>query len=374
MTNDNAILSAFSPEQKDFMKLLRLFILTLFTLTCLTNLSFAQYQRQPAQPEITGPFTVQLLNTMLRRNVGRDMTEGDLAARIQRLGIDFVPTPELIGRFRFNGAHPHLINVIRRAGEKFAPASDTIVSIKTDPIIEEVRKNVKDYVDGMPDFICTQEVERFIDTDGSGAWQRMDALRYELTYNRKKETYKPVAVNGLLSPQRPNVAGGATSAGEFASALDDLFDPKAETYFTAAGKEKLGTHQALIYDYHVAKSKSKLDVKLGDDPPFIAAYSGSVWIDAETKQVLRIEQAIEDPPAQYRTFSGDKIIDYEMIKLRGTDVEVLLPVKAEVMMLNRAQKGYSRNVISFKFYRKFESDVKFITGDEEKPEKKPEKP
>lgn len=354
------------------MKRLRTLCLLFLPLTFLVSLSFAQYSRQ-SQPEINGPYTVQIINTMLRRSVGREMTEADLAARIQRAGVDFVPTPEIIARFRFNGAHPHLLNVIRRAGEKFAPNSDTIIAIKADPIIEEVRKNVKDYVDGLPDFICTQEVERFIDTDGSGAWQRMDSLRYELTYNRKKETYKPVASNGLLSPPRANIAGGATSAGEFASALDDLFDPKSETYFTPAGKEKLGTHQALIYDYHVSQPKSKLDVKIGDDPPFIAAYGGSVWIDADTKQVLRIEQAIEDPPAQYRTFTGDKIIDYELVKLRGTEVEILLPVKAEVMMLNRAQRSYSRNVIYFKFYRKFESDIKFITEDE-KAEKKPEKP
>jgi hypothetical protein len=329
-----------------------------------------------AQPEASNqPLTLQDVHILLRRSVGRNMTEGDLAARIQRFGLDFVPTPEIISRLRFNGAHPHLLNVIKRAGEKFAPASDVVVSIKADPFIEEVRKNVKDYVDGLPDFICTQEVERFIDLDGSGAWQRMDLLRYELAYNRKKESYKPVAVNGMLAP-RANYGVGASSAGEFASALDNLFDPASETIFTPAGKEKLGTHQALIYDYHVAKPKSKLDVKIGDDPPFIAAYSGSVWIDAETKQVLRIEQAIEDPPPQYRTFSGDKIIDYELVKLRGTDIEVLLPIKAEVTMLNRNQKSYSRNVIYFKFYRKFESDIKFITGDEEekRDEKKPIKP
>ena len=354
------------------MKFLRAIILAVFMVVSLTTWGWAQYSRPSAQPEQTGPFTVQQINTMLRRNVGRDMTEGDLAARIQRLGVDFVPTPDLIGRFRFNGAHPHLINTIKHAGEKFAPASDKIVSIKADPFIEEVRKTVKDYVDGLPDFICTQEVERFIDTDGSGAWQRMDALRFELTYNRKNETYKPVAGNGLLGPPRASLAAGASSAGEFASALDDLFDPKTETYFVAAGKEKLGQHQAVIYDYHVSQPKSKLSVGINSEPPFIAAYSGSIWIDAETKQVLRIEQAIEDPPAQYRTFSGDKIIDYELVKLRGTEVEVLLPVKAEVMMLTRAQKSYSRNVIYFKFYRKFETDIKFVTSDEE--EKKPEKP
>jgi hypothetical protein len=329
-----------------------------------------------AQPEASNqPLTLQDINLLLRRSVGRNMTEGDLAARIQRLGVAFDPTPEIIGRLRFNGAHPHLLNVIKRAGEKFAPASDVIVAIKADPFIEEVRQNVKDYVDGLPDFICTQEVERFIDLDGSGAWQRMDALRYELAYNRKKESYKPVSSNGMLGP-RANYGVGASSAGEFASALDNLFDPATEAVFTPAGKEKLGTHQALIYDYHVSKPKSKLDVKIGDDPAFIAAYSGSVWIDADTKQVLRIEQAIEDPPAQYRTFSGDKVIDYELVKLRGTDIEILLPVKAEVMMLNRAQRSYSRNVIYFKFYRKFETDIKFVTSDEEekKDEKKPIKP
>lgn len=326
-----------------------------------------------AQPEASNqPLTLQDINLLLRRSVGRNMTEADLAARIQRQGVAFDPTPEIIGRLRFNGAHPHLLNVIKRAGEKFAPASDKIELIKADPFIEEVRTIVKDYVDGLPDFICTQEVERFIDTDGSGAWQRMDMLRYELTYNRKKETYKPISSNGMLGP-RANYAGGATSAGEFASALDSLFDPKTEAVFIPAGKEKLGTHQALVYDYHVAQPKSKLDVKIGDDPPFIAGYSGSIWIDAETKQVLRIEQAIEDPPPQYRTFSGDKIIDYEVVKLRGTEIEVLLPVKAEIMMLNRAQRSYSRNVVYFKFYRKFETDIKFVVGDDAE-EKKPEKP
>ncbi len=368
------------------MKPVRTIILIFIVTTFLAGLSIAQPRtlesRSQQPPETTGPLTLQDLNLLLRRSVGRNMTESDVAARVQRFGIDFSLTPEAIAKLRSNGAHPTLINAIKRAGEKFSPNSDVIVTTKvnvTDPIIDEVRKNVRDYVEEMPDFICTQEVERFIDTDGSGAWQRMDQMRFELTYNRKKETYKPIATNGLLGPPKSNLGGGATSAGEFASTLDNLFDPASETEFKPAGKEKLGVHQALIYDYRVRKPKSKLDVRIGEDPPFIAGYAGSIWIDADTKQVLRIEQAVEDPPAQYRTFSGDKIIDYEMVKLRGTDVEVLLPIKAEVMMLNRAQKSYSQNLIYFKFYRKFESDVKLLTDEEEKPEKsekpvKPEKP
>ncbi len=340
---------------------------------------FALVSASVAQTEIPNqPLSVQNLNLILRRSVGRDMTEADVIARIQRFGIDFEPTPEIMGRFRFNGAHPSLINAIRRAGAKSLGDTDgkvtTIVKIK-DPIIEEVRQKVKDYVDDLPDFICSQEVERFVDTDGSGAWQRGDNLVFELTYNGKRESYKMVRVNGMSGDKLEKFVGGASSSGEFASMLASLFSPVSQTEFSPAGKEKLGTHQALIYDFHVKQSNSSWHVSLNSDPPFIAAYSGSVWIDAESKYVLRIEQAVEDPPAQYRTFSGDSVIDYELVKIKGLENEVLLPVKAELTLLTRAQKNYSRNVIRFKFYRKFESDVKVILDDDNaKPEPKPEKP
>ena len=348
------------------------FFYTLFFLFVVVGSSVAQTEI-PNQP-----LSAQNMNLMLRRSVGRDMTEADVIARIQRFGIDFEPTPEIMARFRFNGAHPSLLNAIRRAGAKAMNDNNgkvtTLVKV-SDPIIEEVRQKVKDYVDELPDFICSQEVERFHDTDGSGSWQRGDNLVFELTYNRKNESYKMVRVNGMPADKLQKMIGGASSAGEFASTLDNLFDPATKTEFVPAGKEKLGTHQTLIYDYHIKQQNSALSVALNNDPPFIAAHSGSIWIDVESKYVLRIEQAVEDPPAQYRTFSGDKVIDYELVKIKGLETEVLLPIKAEVSMLNRAQKGYSRNVIRFKFYRKFESDVKVILDDDNaKPEPKPEKP
>ena len=161
------------------------FFVTIFFLFVLVGSSVAQTEI-PNQP-----LSAQNMNLMLRRSVGRDMTEADVIARIQRFGIDFEPTPEIMARFRFNGAHPSLLNAIRRAGAKAMNDNNgkvtTLVKV-SDPIIEEVRQKVKDYVDELPDFICSQEVERFVDTDGSGAWQRGDNLVFELTYNRKNET------------------------------------------------------------------------------------------------------------------------------------------------------------------------------------------
>jgi hypothetical protein len=282
------------------------------------------------------PLTLSDLNLLLRRSVGRDMTEGDLAARIDRLGIAFDATPEVISRLRTNGAHPHLLNSIKRAQEKLlATAGATVTSTKPDPLIEEVRRNVRDYVEELPDFICQQEITRYFDL-GTGAWERTDTLVYELTYNRKVESYKPVNSIGRPVTRELENSGGAYSTGDFATALAMLFAPETNATFKAAGKDKLGQKATLIYDFRVPVATSKLSIKSDNASAIIAGYSGSVWIDADTKQVLRIEQAADDLPAGYPVTQAETSVDYDIVKLRGIDVDFLLPTHAEFIIGDRA--------------------------------------
>lgn len=354
---------------------------------CVTPFSvgFAQYSRMPqtsrtVQPQPNGPYTLADLNMALRRSVGRDMTQVDLAARIDRVGIAFDPTPEIIIRLRANGAYPHLLNAVRRAGERFnanavLSSGGTVAAMRVtvaDPVIEEVRRNVRDYIESLPDFICQQEITRYVDVDGTGGWTRADVLTYEISYNGKRESYKPLRVNGMMTGVALEKAGGATSTGDFASRLALLFDPESRATFKPAGKERLGTHQALIYDFTVPRAASKNTLQFEPLPAVIFGYSGSVWIDADTKQVLRIELAADDLPPSYAGISAENIIDYDLVKLRGLDIEVLLPIRAEVVLGDRGRRQFARNVNVFKFYRKFETDVKIVDSPE--PEKEPEKP
>src|SRR5262245_54938476 len=123
------------------------------------------------------PLTLQALNLLLRREVGRSMTEADLAVRVERLGIAFDPAPDVIGRLRANGAHPNLINTVKRAGEKFSVnriLGNTVTATGANPdtFIDETRKVVREYLDELPDFICQQVIERYYDIEGTGAWDR----------------------------------------------------------------------------------------------------------------------------------------------------------------------------------------------------------
>ncbi len=322
----------------------------------------------------TGPLSLQDLNLLLRRQVGRDLTEANLAVLIDRVGLAFDPTPEAVSRLRANGAHQHLINTIKRAAERLsANANSKVVILKEtpDPFIEETRRNVRDYLEELPDFICQEDIERFYDIEARGAWDRADKLSYEVTYSRKQgEKYKPLNSVGRPMTKSLDEAGGATSTGDFASMLAGLFDPETKAFFKPAGKERLGNRQTTLYDFRVPQATSKLQVEAKGSGfrPIVAGYSGTVWIDDEKKLVLRIDHAADDLPANYPVTNSESSVDYDMVKLRGLEVEFLLPIRAEFIIADRRERKYFRNLLSFKFYRKFETDIK-ITDDPPAPTK-----
>lgn len=330
------------------------------------------FETASAQQQLSNqPLTLQELNKLLRQGVGRNMTEADLAVYIERVGIAFDPAPDVVSRLRANGAHQHLINAIKRANEKLVEASGKVVPIgpqAADPFIAETRTAVRDYLDELPDFICQQVVERYYDFEARGAWDRADTLTYELTYNRKRESYKPINVVGRPVTRPLDQTGGAYSTGDFASGLASLFDPETKAVFKAAGKERLGNRQTRVYDFRILQESSKLQVKAEGAPTIISGYSGTIWIDEETKRVLRIDQAVDDLPKSYPVTHSESSVDYDIVKLRGLDVDFLLPIRAEFIISDRRQKRYFRNLIYFKFYRKFETDIK-ITDDPTPPNK-----
>lgn len=345
-------------------------VTVVFLMTALSNISLRAQSSVTSVPP-NEPLTLTQLNLLLRRSVGRDMTEDDLATRIDRYGIAFDPKPEVISRLRANGAHQHLINAIKRANEKLiAAAGEPAISIRPaapDPIIEEVRSNVMAYSDELPDFICNQEITRYLDLEASGAWQKYDNLTYEVSYHKKSESYKPINVIGRPVTLPLDQAGGATSSGDFGIRLAQLFKPETKASFKPAGAERLGARQTLIYDFRVAQAFSNWQIKADNLPPIIAGYSGSVWIDAETKRVLKIEMAADNLPRDYPVTQAEGSTDYDMVKLRGLEMEFLLPVRAETIMGDRRQRRCFRNISYYKFYRKFETDVKVVDQESDKP-------
>lgn len=320
------------------------------------------------------PLTLSELNKRLLKASQHYKAEIDLSLYVERFAISFEPTPEVVSHLRANGAHQHLINAIKRAAEKQITSTarkvGEITAKTSDPFLEKTRKAMHEYLADLPDFLCQQVVERYYDLGGFGIWNSFDRLTYELMYNSGRESYTPInSVNRPVTRSMEQVRG-TYSTGDFAVGLASLFDPKTQARFNAAGKEWLDKRQTLVYDFRVPLETSTLEVNAEGEQAITAGYSGTVWIDEETQQILRMDCAADDLPESVSVTSSESSVRYGIVKLQNLRGDFFLPLRAEFFIADQRQKHFFRNVIYFNSYRKFETSIK-ILDDPIPPLKKP---
>jgi hypothetical protein len=93
--------------------------------------------------------------------------------------------------------------------------------------------------------------------------------------------------------------------------------------------------------------------------------SGRIWIDRETYRVLRIESQATEIPDGFPITSARRTVDYDWTTI--SDANYLLPSISDVRLtqLYRGTKYESRNVIRFREYQKFGTEVRVSEEDEE---------
>ena len=92
-----------------------------------------------------------------------------------------------------------------------------------------------------------------------------------------------------------------------------------------------------------------------DGRRYSPAYKGTVWIDKETRRVLRIEQQASGMPGNFPYDKAESTLEYGYVMIDGKNY--LLPINSENLACMRG-RSCSRNTIDFKNYRKFNADSK----------------
>jgi hypothetical protein len=224
-------------------------------------------------------------------------------------------------------------------------------------ILAEVRERALNYTRTLPDFICTQVTRRYVDPNGLEFWQLVDTLTARLSYFEQKEDYKLIMVNNQVTSQSYQQLGGATSTGEFGSMLREVFEPGTKARFDWDHWATLRKRRALVFAYRVLQPNSQWSIDYERRDRIIAGYRGLIYIDRDTRQVLRVTLEAEDIPPAFPVQQAKTVLDYDYADISGR--QFLLPLKAEVRM--RASRFLTRNDVEFRLYRKFsaESELKF---------------
>jgi hypothetical protein len=224
--------------------------------------------------------------------------------------------------------------------------------------VEKARGVAAAYLEGLPNYVCQEVTTRYASETRVPSWQVIDMVSAEVVYENHKESYRNLMINGKATKKAPEETG-AWSTGEFGTILRNLFDPGTDADFRYGEDDTIAHRSASVYKFDVERLRSSWKIWVPGQY-ILPAYKGSIWIDKETANVLRIEMQAQEIPEEFPRIAVESAVDFDYITL-GTPEKFLLPVHAEVLSCSRNSNECERNVIEFRNYHKFtgESTIKF---------------
>jgi hypothetical protein len=232
-------------------------------------------------------------------------------------------------------------------------------STPPDPVIEKARVEAATFTESLPNYVCQEQIARFVNTSHIVDWRPIDIVTSEVVYENGRESYRNLAVNGKAVKKKMEELSGSWSTGEFATVLMDLFSPATAAEFRFRNESRSGGRSSLRYDFDVEREHSHWHIQVASQS-VVPAYKGSIWIDKETKRTLRIEMQAYRLPSEFPLDKVESATDYEYIRI--ADRQFLLPVHAETLMCQQGTNVCSRNVIDFKNYHKFAGEATITFG------------
>jgi hypothetical protein len=226
-----------------------------------------------------------------------------------------------------------------------------IAQAPPDAEIEQVRANALDYTRELPNFLCREIVNRYYDPQQSSNWSFLDTVTAQLTYFEGREQYAQIRVNEKLVPE--SALTGVMSEGEFGSLLRDIFEPGHQARFDRERETKVHGRAAFVLKYDVDKEHSHYRLSAENNQEYVTAYKGRIFVDDETKRVLRVEMSPYGIPATFPVHAVNTTVDYEFTNVGGK--KYLLPVKAEIVSEHHSVT--TRNTEEFRQYRKFSAEA-----------------
>lgn len=236
-------------------------------------------------------------------------------------------------------------------------------------IIRFLRDYASNYTHSLPDFICTQVTRRYLASAPGGphdstvrqdsSWQLQDTLTLRLSYFEQKEDYKLILINDSVTQQDYRKLGGATSTGEFGSMLKEIFARETAAHFEWDHWATLRGRRAMAFAYQVSQEHAHWALEYEHELHLFPAYSGLIYVDRDTREVLRFTLVAQEIPLSFPIQQAETILDYDYQNL--SDHTFLLPLKAENRI--RTADVLTRNDVEFRLYRKFssESEIRYDT-------------
>jgi hypothetical protein len=335
----------------------------------LSVLFLYQFALGQVEKPLTQAEYVKMLYALQKNPGGKE----DIIIALRKRGIDFDVTDGIRSLTRSKGANDEeLKRALEEAGRRRTnPVAAQLPPKKeTAEIIVNARKRTLEAVGEMPDFVVKQQIQRSAAYAGTGNFRALDRLVVAVSYRSTgQEEYKVLSRDGILQTNPQNKGsyedtGGTSSTGEFVTMLAVIFKPESDTLFEPVETDVIRGRRALVYDFSVERDKAKQVVAFGSArDSTITGMKGKIWIDRDDFRVLRVESEATGIPDTFPVRTAKRAIDYDWVKI--SDEKYLLPSLSDVRLTMREKREVyeTRNLIKFKDYQKYGSEVTVIDED-----------
>lgn len=206
----------------------------------------------------------------------------------------------------------------------------------------------------MPNFICEETTLRF----RGDTHYLADTITASLRYEDGKESFSDVKMNDRkVPPAAVNQLSGLWSTGEFGGNLRSIFDATNKPAFTFLGEKKMGTRSAWAFSYKIAEQRNPRWWLSSDDQKLAPAYSGELWLDEKTGELVMFRLTADGIPKKFPTQGAETLTAYNDISF-GDGTNFVLPVQSVVK--TKYHGVLTTNVLQFRNCHKFQAKSRML--------------
>ena len=229
-----------------------------------------------------------------------------------------------------------------------ALAANAVAAEDPDELLARIRAVVLKHLSQLPNYTCHEAIERVV-RPHSGTFQHMDRVDLEVVYTGQGELFATAKdAKFQEQPVYKMVPPGTIASSPMGSHVDGLFMANLAE-FKFAGTAKRDGHKTFRFDFHVPQEKSRYLVR-HDGVEAIVAFGGSIWVDQETLDLVRVDLKTEHIPPQVGVHLVEESMHYDQTRIG--DTTFLLPLHSELMTTD-AMGNYSLNDVRLGNCREF---------------------
>jgi hypothetical protein len=217
-------------------------------------------------------------------------------------------------------------------------------------VFQQVKARMAEHLAQLPNYTCHETVDRMLRVGGNLRY--LDTVELEVGFFGKEELFARTGEDRFgEQPIEKLVPGGTFGTSAMGSHADLIFSQNVAE-FKYAGVCKKDGRKTIRFDLNVPIEKSGFRIR-HNGAAAMAGYQGSVWVDAETLELVRVDFKANRIPAHLGVRLVEESLHYKKLTIGSSEFH--LPDRSELVATD--DQGYCTvNVIKLARCHEFGAD------------------